>query len=197
MSDEAGRTKRAERLPAARGRPGVRPEDVRSAKEEREGRDRALSSVEPSPLIPRRSPGECHLYLAEGCHLYIAPTHNCRSTAVMESRNSGGGPSVKGAAVVVGWPYGYFEGQGSVTGAAARARCFRVDYEIHIGGKPLGRNAVGLPPVTRPTIEAATKITAVDGRQIPDPGQHVLMNERGAEVLRLAKDFGKWYGLNP
>jgi len=30
-----------------------------------------------------------------------------------------------------------------------------------------------------------------------NPGNAGLMNERGAEVLRLAKDFGKWYGLNP
>jgi hypothetical protein len=89
------------------------------------------------------------------------------------------------------------KGRGQLRALPPGQDVFEVNYEIHIGGKPLGRNAVGLPPVTRPTIEAATKITAVDGRQIPEPGQYVLMNEMGAEVLRLAKDLGKWYGLNP
>jgi hypothetical protein len=89
------------------------------------------------------------------------------------------------------------KGRGQLRALPPGQDIFEVDYEIHIGSKPLGRNAVGLPPVTSPTIEATTRITTVDGRQIPDPGQHVLMNERGAEVLRLAKDFGKWYGLNP
>jgi hypothetical protein len=44
------------------------------------------------------------------------------------------------------------------------------------------------------TITDATTIRATDGRSIPQ-GQYVLMGGQ-REVLRLAKDFGKWYGLN-
>ena len=32
-----------------------------------------------------KTPGECHLYLAEGCHLYIALTMESRRTAILES----------------------------------------------------------------------------------------------------------------
>jgi hypothetical protein len=44
------------------------------------------------------------------------------------------------------------------------------------------------------TITDATTIRATDGRPIPQ-GQYVPMDGQ-REVLRLAKDFGKWYGLN-
>jgi hypothetical protein len=35
---------------------------------------------------PWKSPGECHLFIAEGCHLYIALTHGCRITVILENR---------------------------------------------------------------------------------------------------------------
>jgi hypothetical protein len=74
---------------------------------------------------------------------------------------------------------------------------FEVDYEIHIGSKTRSRN-IGVPPPTRQTIEARTRITAVDGHQIPD-GQYALTDDKGSAVLpfHIAKQFGKWYGLNP
>jgi hypothetical protein len=70
---------------------------------------------------------------------------------------------------------------------------FEVDYEIHFVSKPLGRGGVGLPRVERTTIAHAS-IRATDGRLIPQ-GQYILTNGQ-TELLRLAKDFGKWYGLN-
>jgi hypothetical protein len=30
-----------------------------------------------------QNPGECHLYFAEGCHLYMAATHPCRRIGFM------------------------------------------------------------------------------------------------------------------
>src|SRR6202007_80788 len=32
-----------------------------------------------------QNPGECHLYFAEGCHLYIALTENWRRTGVLKN----------------------------------------------------------------------------------------------------------------
>jgi hypothetical protein len=32
-----------------------------------------------------QNPGECHLYFAQGCHLYIAPTAKCRIIYIMEN----------------------------------------------------------------------------------------------------------------
>jgi hypothetical protein len=36
-----------------------------------------------------QNPGECHLYFAEGCHLYIALTKKCRGIDVTENRRPG------------------------------------------------------------------------------------------------------------
>jgi hypothetical protein len=33
-----------------------------------------------------QNPGMCHLYLAEGCHLYIALTSRCRERCFMEKQ---------------------------------------------------------------------------------------------------------------
>jgi hypothetical protein len=35
-----------------------------------------------------KTPGECHLYLAEGCHLYIALTEKSRISGLMENDGS-------------------------------------------------------------------------------------------------------------
>jgi hypothetical protein len=71
---------------------------------------------------------------------------------------------------------------------------FEVDYEIHFRNTSRARAVDGIPPPPRMTITDATTIRATDGRSIPQ-GQYVLMDGQ-REVLRLAKDFGKWYGLN-
>jgi hypothetical protein len=41
----------------------------------------------PGPQNPR----ECHLYLAEGCHLYIALTHCPTKTSILENGRGGNG----------------------------------------------------------------------------------------------------------
>jgi hypothetical protein len=71
---------------------------------------------------------------------------------------------------------------------------FEVDYEIHFRNTSRARAVGGIPAPPRMTITDATTIRATDGRPIPQ-GQYVLMDGQ-REVLRLAKDFGKWYGLN-
>jgi hypothetical protein len=37
-----------------------------------------------------QNPGVCHLYLAEGCHLYIALTRERRGIALLENRGAEG-----------------------------------------------------------------------------------------------------------
>jgi hypothetical protein len=88
------------------------------------------------------------------------------------------------------------KGRGELRALPPEQDVFEVDYEIEISSRPVGRGLDGLPPRTRPTIEA--KITAADGRLIPD-GQYALTDDKGAAVFpfHIAKDFGKWYGLNP
>ena len=88
------------------------------------------------------------------------------------------------------------KGRGQLRALPPGQDVFEVDYEIEIGSRPVGRGLGGLPPMTRPTIDA--KITAVDGRLIRD-GQYALTDDKGTAVLpfHIAKDFGKWYGLNP
>jgi hypothetical protein len=43
--------------------------------------DTTATALLPGPQNPRT----CHLYIAEGCHLYIALTSKCRVTVILEN----------------------------------------------------------------------------------------------------------------
>jgi hypothetical protein len=59
-----------------------------------------------------------------------------------------------------------FKGRGQLRALPPGQDAFGVDYQIEIGSTPVRGSGGGLPSVRRATINA--KITAVDGRAIPD-----------------------------
>jgi hypothetical protein len=76
------------------------------------------------------------------------------------------------------------KGRGQLRALPPGQDVFEVDYQIEIGSKPVGTSLGGLPPMTRPTIDA--KIIAVDGRLIPI-GQYALTDDKGTTVLPNSK----------
>ena len=71
---------------------------------------------------------------------------------------------------------------------------FEVDYVIHLSREIIGGQApAGSPPTTRPTVNVA-KMQTTDGHPIPR-GQYVLTDGK-TDLLRLGKDWGKWYPIN-
>ena len=83
---------------ATRSRPDCTPSSTSSRTNSCLLIDTAAMAHLPRPQNQR----ECHLYLAEGCHLYIAATIKCRPLGVMVSRTADAGSRHRGAAPTEG-----------------------------------------------------------------------------------------------
>src|SRR5437660_5517332 len=61
-----------------------RPDCTRNSTSRRLNSCLLIDNTATAHLPGPQNPGVCHLYLAEGCHLYIALTRFCRIAAIME-----------------------------------------------------------------------------------------------------------------